>query len=55
MRKLARVSGACEFPGGWAGQWFQSGKPSPVTVNATNIGERTCVEKKGDMYVVYDK
>ncbi|XP_011315373.1 uncharacterized protein [Fopius arisanus] len=45
---------ACEFPAGWAGQWFQSGKPSPVTINATNIGERTCVEKKGDMYVVYD-
>ncbi|KAK0084379.1 hypothetical protein PV325_007137 [Microctonus aethiopoides] len=52
--KLARVSGACEFPQKWEGQWFQSGKPSPVNINATMLGEKRCIEKDKDRYSVYD-
>ncbi|KAK0181176.1 hypothetical protein PV327_003482 [Microctonus hyperodae] len=52
--KLARVSGACEFPQKWEGQWFQSGKPSPVNINATMLGEKRCIEKDKDTYAVYD-
>ncbi|KAH0535438.1 hypothetical protein KQX54_016430 [Cotesia glomerata] len=53
-RKLVRVSGSCQFPESWRGQWFQSGKPSSVTINATTFGEKTCIENNGDMYSVYD-
>ncbi|XP_053986083.1 uncharacterized protein LOC128880240 isoform X2 [Hylaeus volcanicus] len=47
------ANGSCEFPAGWAGEWYQYGKLVSIAVNATMLGERTCVERSKDTYIVY--
>ncbi|CAK9799500.1 hypothetical protein ANTPLA_LOCUS1980 [Anthophora plagiata] len=47
------VSCSCEFPIGWTGEWYQYGKPVSINVNATALGERTCVERSEQSYIVY--
>ncbi|XP_034946663.1 uncharacterized protein [Chelonus insularis] len=49
-----KIPSSCKFPEAWSGQWFQSGKQSPVTINATSFGDKTCIENKNDMYSLYD-
>ncbi|KAL0100163.1 hypothetical protein PUN28_019536 [Cardiocondyla obscurior] len=49
---LPSANGACEFPSSWSGEWYQYGK-SPVVVNTTVLGERVCIERMDDKYVVY--
>ncbi|XP_043286807.1 uncharacterized protein [Venturia canescens] len=47
------ANGECEFPASWAGEWFQSAKPV-IAVNATSMGERTCIQREGDRYIVLE-
>lgn len=47
------TNGSCEFPVAWTGEWYQYGKLSSITVNATVLGERTCVERSEHSYIVY--
>lgn len=49
---LPLANGLCEFPASWSGQWFQTGKPEPVFVNASVLNNRTCYENRDDMYIV---
>ena len=52
------VSGACEFPVSWKGKWFQYGRETPVIVNATVLGGRSCIERnkpRSDMFIVYEQ
>lgn len=51
---LANGVPSCQFPEKWTGQWFQSGKPQPIAVNSSSIGEKSCIQKNGDIYVVFD-
>ncbi|XP_011879326.1 PREDICTED: uncharacterized protein LOC105568339 isoform X2 [Vollenhovia emeryi] len=50
---LPSANGACEFPSNWSGEWYQYGK-SPVVINTTVLGERTCIERTDDKYIVYN-
>ncbi|KAG7201492.1 hypothetical protein KM043_004249 [Ampulex compressa] len=52
---LPAANGSCEFPASWAGEWYQYGKQVPVTINATVLDDRTCLERSKDTYVVYDE
>ncbi|XP_033199190.1 uncharacterized protein LOC117161629 isoform X1 [Bombus vancouverensis nearcticus] len=47
------VNGSCEFPVAWTGEWYQYGKIAPIILNTTVIGERTCIERSEDSYIVY--
>ncbi|XP_031775337.1 uncharacterized protein LOC100864924 isoform X2 [Apis florea] len=47
------ANGLCEFPIAWTGEWYQYGKPVSITVNATFLGERMCVERSEHSYIVY--
>ncbi|XP_077255530.1 uncharacterized protein LOC143893705 [Temnothorax americanus] len=49
---LPSANGSCEFPSSWSGEWYQYGKPS-VFINTTVLGERACIERTDDKYVVY--
>ncbi|KAL6266588.1 hypothetical protein P5V15_003434 [Pogonomyrmex californicus] len=49
---LPSANGSCEFPSSWSGEWFQYGK-SAVVINTTVFGDRTCVERTDDKYIVY--
>ncbi|OAD52163.1 hypothetical protein WN48_02766, partial [Eufriesea mexicana] len=46
--------GSCEFPAAWTGEWYQHGQSVSITVNATVLGERTCVKRTEHSYIVYD-
>ncbi|XP_011170384.1 uncharacterized protein LOC105203275 [Solenopsis invicta] len=50
---LPSANGSCEFPSNWSGEWYQYGKPTPVVINTTVLGERACIERMDDKYVVY--
>lgn len=50
---LPYANGSCEFPASWAGEWYKHTKQS-MMVNSTMLGERTCVERSKDSYVVYE-
>ncbi|KOC68029.1 hypothetical protein WH47_03187 [Habropoda laboriosa] len=47
------VLGSCEFPAGWTGEWYQYEKLVSISVNATVLGERTCVERSEQSYIIY--
>ncbi|XP_011685303.1 PREDICTED: uncharacterized protein LOC105448455 [Wasmannia auropunctata] len=49
---LPSANGACEFPSNWSGEWYLYGK-NGVFINTTVLGDRTCVERTDDKYVVY--
>lgn len=49
--KFPYISGSCEFPSSWTGEWYQYGK-APVTINTTVLGDKACVERTDDKYVV---
>ncbi|XP_012528487.1 uncharacterized protein LOC105832246 [Monomorium pharaonis] len=50
---LPSANGACEFPSSWSGEWYQYGKQHTVVINTTVLGERACIERMDDKYVVY--
>ncbi|XP_012151524.1 uncharacterized protein LOC100876146 isoform X2 [Megachile rotundata] len=50
---IPSINGSCEFPSAWTGEWFQYGKPVTISVNTTVLGERTCVERSEQSYIVY--
>lgn len=50
---LPSANGSCEFPSSWTGEWYQYGK-APVTINTTVLGDRACVERTDDKYVVFN-
>ncbi|XP_018304767.1 uncharacterized protein [Mycetomoellerius zeteki] len=50
---LPSANGSCEFPSSWSGEWFQYGKPQSVIINTTILGERTCIERTDDKYIVF--
>ena len=52
---IPSINGSCEFPTTWTGEWYQYGKPGSITVNATVLGEKTCVERSGQSYIVYSE
>ncbi|XP_023287543.1 uncharacterized protein LOC105694504 [Orussus abietinus] len=45
---------SCTFPSSWTGQWYQNSKESNVTISGSTLGDRTCIDKRNDMYIVYD-
>ncbi|CAL7946745.1 unnamed protein product [Xylocopa violacea] len=50
---ISLANGSCEFPATWVGEWYQYGKPTPINVNATALGEKICVERSDHSYIVY--
>ncbi|XP_033322939.1 uncharacterized protein LOC117218551 isoform X1 [Megalopta genalis] len=53
LTDVPSVKGSCEFPASWAGEWYEHSKVVSVTVNATSLGEKTCVERSADSYIIY--
>ncbi|XP_046822106.1 uncharacterized protein LOC124425603 isoform X1 [Vespa crabro] len=53
LAELPLANGSCEFPASWAGEWYQHGKPVPIIINATMLGERKCVERRKDKFITY--
>ncbi|XP_012223903.1 uncharacterized protein [Linepithema humile] len=54
---LPSANGACEFPSSWTGDWYQHGygKQNDVfNINTTLFGDKACVDRMDDKYVVYD-
>ncbi|EZA57924.1 hypothetical protein DMN91_001798 [Ooceraea biroi] len=49
---LPSTNGSCEFPSSWTGEWYQYGKPV-FSINTTVLGDRVCIERTDDKYVVY--
>ncbi|XP_072752670.1 uncharacterized protein [Anoplolepis gracilipes] len=49
---LPSANGSCEFPSSWSGEWYQYGKPT-LTINTTVLGDRTCIERTDDKYVIF--
>lgn len=50
--KFLYASGSCEFPSSWTGEWYQYGGKPVFTINTTVLGDRACVERTDDKYVV---
>lgn len=53
--EFPHVSGACEFPSSWSGDWYQHGygKQNDVfNINTTIFGDKVCIERMDDKYVV---
>ncbi|XP_029672408.1 uncharacterized protein LOC115241037 isoform X2 [Formica exsecta] len=48
---LPSANGSCVFPSSWTGEWYQYGKPV-FAINTTVLGDRVCVERTDDKYVV---
>ncbi|XP_063601751.1 uncharacterized protein LOC134777815 isoform X2 [Penaeus indicus] len=45
----------CVLPGWWRGDWFHSGVPVPVKIDATNISFKgTCLDSDRDRYFIRD-
>ncbi|XP_017877886.1 uncharacterized protein LOC108623702 [Ceratina calcarata] len=47
------ADGSCEFPATWTGEWYQYGKIGSIIVNSTVLGDKTCVERSEQSYIVF--
>ncbi|XP_066584159.1 uncharacterized protein [Prorops nasuta] len=47
------ANGSCRFPDSWAGAWYQHGEEPVTVINATHLGDKICLERKDDKYIVH--